>query len=67
MLVDGALFCYAYGDGKQSGEGREFAVRFTSPLNPSRPHQIELRRSADGAIFGNSLFLSARAAKHAAA
>jgi hypothetical protein len=67
VLVDAAFFCYAYGDGKRSGEGRDFAVRFASPLDPSRPHHIELRRSADGAIFGNSLFLSARAAKHAAA
>jgi hypothetical protein len=61
MLVDGAFFCYAYGDGKRSGEGRDFAVRFASPPDPLRPHHIELRRSADGAILGNSPFLTARA------
>ncbi|MGO8738997.1 Hint domain-containing protein [Rhodoblastus sp.] len=67
VMVDAAFFCYAYADGERRGGGRRFAVRFVSPLDPSRPHEIELRRSADGAVLGSGLFLAARATRHAAA
>uniref|UniRef100_UPI003F9C21F4 Hint domain-containing protein n=1 Tax=Rhodoblastus sp. TaxID=1962975 RepID=UPI003F9C21F4 len=67
VMVDAAFFCYAYADGEQKGEGRRFAARFASPLGPSRPHEIELRRSADGAVLATRFFLAAGAPKHAAA
>jgi hypothetical protein len=67
VLVVGAFICYAYGGDARMGDGRRFTVRFSDALDPSRPHHIELRRSADGAALGNSVFLAARPAQGAAA
>ncbi len=64
VLVDGEFAGYAYADAARPQGGRGFAFRFAAPLDPSRPHEIELRRSADGALFANRLF---RAAQDAAA
>ncbi len=61
VLVDGAFAGYAYAEGERPQGGRGFAFRLAAPLDPSRPHEIELRRSADGAFFRNRMFLAAGA------
>ncbi|MGO8737631.1 Hint domain-containing protein [Rhodoblastus sp.] len=51
VLVDGAFAGYAYAEAERPHGGRGFALRFAPALDPSRPHEIELRRSADGAAL----------------
>ena len=57
VLVDGAFAGYAYAEGERPQGGRGFAFRLAAPLDPSRPHEIELRRSADGAALGRGFCL----------
>jgi hypothetical protein len=50
--VDGAFLCYAYANGEHDSGGRRFALRFPERLDPSRRHEISVRRSADGVALG---------------
>ncbi len=49
VIVDGASAGYAYAAAAREKGGWRFDLRFPVALDPSRPHIIELRRSADGA------------------
>ncbi len=60
VLVDGEFAGYAYADAESPNGGHGFAFRFAAPLDCSHEHAIELRRSADGAVFGKRMFLTAR-------
>ncbi len=55
VLVDGDFAGYAYADSQRPHGGRGFAFRFAAPLDTSHEHDIELRRSADGAVLMKSL------------
>ncbi|MGP0105015.1 cadherin-like domain-containing protein [Rhodoblastus sp.] len=60
VIVDGALIGYAYAEAAREKGGRRFNLRFAPALDPSRPHEIELRRSADGARLAKTLRLDAQ-------
>ncbi len=49
VIVDGAFAGYAYAEAERPNGDRGFDLCFAPALDPSRPHEIELRRSADGA------------------
>ncbi len=66
VIVDGALAGYAYAEAERPNGDRGFDLLFPVALDPSRPHKIELRRSADGAALANSLIPAAEAAASAA-
>ncbi len=55
VIVDGVFAGYAYAETERPNGDRAFSLRFQAPLDPSRPHEIELRRSADGALLGDGL------------
>ncbi len=61
-MVDGAFAGYAYAEAAREKGGRGFVMRFPAALDPARPHEIELRRSADGARLSRRLILAAEAA-----
>jgi autotransporter passenger strand-loop-strand repeat protein len=60
VIVDGAFAGYAYAETERPNGDRGFALRFATPLDPSREHKIELRRSADGAGLHSALRLEAQ-------
>jgi Hint domain len=62
VTIDGAFAGYAYAETERPNGDRSFDLRFASPLDPSRPHEIELRRSADGALLGRRLIPAIEAA-----
>jgi hypothetical protein len=49
VIVDGAFVGYAYAEAERPNGDRGFDLCFATSLDPSRPHEVELRRSADGA------------------
>ena len=65
MIVDGAFAGYAYTKAETPNGDRGFSLRFVPALDPSRPHEIELRRSADGALLERLLLPEVRAALRA--
>ncbi len=62
VIVDGVFTDYAFAEAAREKGGRSFALRFPAALDPSRPHEIELRRSADGALLEKVLLPEARGA-----
>ena len=67
VYLDGDFICHAYADRGRDGGGRGFSLRFPETLDLARPHEVSVRRSADGAPLGKSLCLGAFEARHAAA
>ena len=65
VIVDGAFAGYAYTQAKAPNGDRGFSLRFATPLDPSRSHEIELRRSADGALLERFLLPEVQAALRA--
>ncbi len=55
VIVDGVFMVYAYADAAREKGGWRFNLRFPIALDPSRPHKIEMRRSADGAFLARRL------------
>ncbi|WP_298352862.1 Hint domain-containing protein [Rhodoblastus sp.] len=49
VIVDGVLAGYAYAEAERPDGLLGFDLLFDTPLDPSREHEVELRRSADGA------------------
>ncbi len=62
VIVDGVFAACAYADAERPDGFFGFDLQFDTALDPSRPHGIELRRSADGARLGGRLILAAEAA-----
>ena len=62
VIVDGAFAGYAYAETEKPNGDRAFSLRFRAPLDPASPHEIELRRSADGALLGDGLIPAEEAA-----
>ncbi len=62
VTVDGAPAGYAYAAGERPDGGRAFSLRFAEALDPAREHEIELRRSADGALLDSRLIPAVAAA-----
>ncbi|WP_298358701.1 Hint domain-containing protein, partial [Rhodoblastus sp.] len=62
VIIDGAFAGYAYAQAERPDGLRGFDLLFDTPLDPSRPHEIELRRSADGALLGARPIPAAEAA-----
>ena len=58
IFVDGDFLCHAYADDAHDGGGKGFHLRFMAPLDPSLPHEILARRSADGVVLGAGLSLA---------
>ncbi len=65
VIVDGAFIDHAYAEAARKKGGWRFDLRFPAVLDPSRPHEIELRRSADGARLGRLVLSEAQAASRA--
>ncbi len=61
-IVDGAFMGYAYAEAAREKGGWRFDLRFPVALDPSRRHEIELRRSADGVLLGRRLIPAIEAA-----
>ena len=62
VIVDGVFMAYAYAQAERPDGFLGFDLRFATPLDPSHDHQIQVRRSADGALLGQRLVPAAEAA-----
>ena len=65
VIVDGVFMAYAYAASARAKGGWRFDMRFCAALDPSRAHDIELRRSADGARLARLVLSDVRSASHA--
>ena len=67
VIVDGVFAGYAYAETARKKGGWRFDLRYPAVLDPSRPHEIDLRRSADGARLDKILVPDDRTSAIAAA